>query len=89
MLSLLSRVGLSLLELVNEKGQTPMDIGSGKGSAHYSTSMVFKYALEQKAKGYKTLQPPRGLWFWYLFMPLIFFTAGGLLVEVAQAIFGW
>ncbi|XP_067945176.1 uncharacterized protein [Watersipora subatra] len=87
--SLLVHCGLSAMEAVNQKDQTPMQVCVGKGSAHLATNQVFLYAIEQKKKGYNNLQPPRFLWFWYLIMPVTFFVVGGLIAELVQALVGW
>ena len=77
------------MELVNQKGQTPVDMITARGSAQRETVQVFQYAQQLRAKGIDTLHPPRLLWYWYLVMPLAFFLAGGIVAEVLQALVGW
>lgn len=85
----MSHTGLSILDLTNEKGETPRDACKGKGSGHHAASQVFLYAQGQKDRGYKTLQPPRALWCWYLLMPVTIFLAGALIGELLQGLLGW
>lgn len=87
--AMLTQVGYSLLDSVNNKGETALSVCSGKGAKHRASFDLLQLVTKERAQGKKHLSQPTGLWLWYLFMPSIFFIGGGLLSELIQVLFGW